>query len=185
MTSLAAAVVLAVALVGVTGCGKPDDGPPAAAVSRAASPRSQLTTPARPQVPPSPQASATAERSSSSSLSSSSAVSGSAAGTASGSGSAQTPAVVASPVFVGEACDPATDTEPGAAVNGLTLYCQPEPTGVSRWTSQSPPPQEAARPERGADCDPDDVGKVVPDASGRLVACLPDPAGGMRWSDVS
>lgn len=102
------------------------------------------------------------------------------------------PSVAPSPVFLGEACDPDRDSEPATAVNGLVLYCAqvPEitgadPSGVGRWSPGPPSQGTPTGPEPGGECDPADVGKVVPGADGRPLSCLREPDGAMRWADVS
>ncbi|WP_154677165.1 hypothetical protein [Parafrankia discariae] len=102
------------------------------------------------------------------------------------------PSVAPSPVFLGEACVPGHDVEPAVAVNGLVLYCAPEPGGAGagsatagRWSPEEPTQSTRSRPEPGSECDPVDVGQIVPGADGRPVTCLREPDGGMRWADVS
>ncbi len=104
------------------------------------------------------------------------------------------PSVAPSPVFLGEACDPDRDSEPAMAVNGLVLHCvqvpEPEitgaaPSGVGRWSPGPPSQGNPTGPEPGGECDPADVGKVVPGAGGRPLSCLREPDGAMRWADVS
>jgi hypothetical protein len=122
-----------------------------------------------------------------------------ASGTADGSGTTQpddtdsgepaSPAVAASPVFVGEPCAPSQDTAPQLAINGLLLYCVPQggtqsPTGLGTW-SDSPPKQQPTGPAPGAECSTSDVGQVQQDPSGRPVACLREPNGELRWADIS
>ncbi|ADP85094.1 hypothetical protein [Pseudofrankia inefficax] len=102
---------------------------------------------------------------------------------------AASPDVAASPVFVGEPCVPSQDSAPGAAINGLTLFCVPVagPTGsagLGAW-SDSPPKPQPSGPASGTACSSSDVGQVQRDPSGRPIACLRESNGDLRWADIS
>ncbi|WP_045876966.1 hypothetical protein [Pseudofrankia sp. DC12] len=121
---------------------------------------------------------------------------GAAAGTASGgpggsdaSEPAASPNVAASPVFVGEPCQPSQDSTPQAAINGLTLFCVPVAgaagsAGLGAW-SDSPPKPQPSGPAPGSECASSDLGQVQRDPSGRPIACLREPNGDLRWADIS
>lgn len=116
--------------------------------------------------------------------------SGAGAGASEGPATPSVPVPQPSPVFLGEACAPVTDTAPAMAVNGLMLYCVP-PVGAAaaleagRWSTEPPDSASQPRPEEGGTCSQADVGRVVPDAAGRPVSCLRDPTGALTWADVS
>ncbi|MCK9894354.1 hypothetical protein [Frankia sp. AgB32] len=104
-------------------------------------------------------------------------------------GAAGVPTALPSAVFVGEACAPDQNTGPAPAVNGLTLFCIPDTSGVSagglgRWATQ-PPVATQASPQVGGTCQQADMGRLVRDPSGRPLSCLRDPNGALSWSDVS
>ena len=105
-------------------------------------------------------------------------------GSPSASGEDELPTPQASPVFLGEACDPGADTR-AIAINGLVLYCGASSDGGYRWSPNpggSPSPT-GARP--GSECDPNQANTVTEGTNGRPFACLREPDGTFRWSDVS
>jgi hypothetical protein len=196
-------VVVAGALFGaLAGCGHDrTESTASSAVStdQAGAGPSARPDPARTTAPPAPTTEAGPSPAASGDSSGGSAgagASGTSGGTASGSpgGSdaseqATSPAVAASPVFLGEPCAPTQDSAPATAINGLTLFCVARSgaagaAGLGSW-SNNPPKQQPTGPAPGAECTSSDLGQVQQDQTGRPVACLREPNGDLRWADIS
>jgi hypothetical protein len=87
-------------------------------------------------------------------------------------------------VFLGEPCDPTTDTK-AVAINGLVLYCVPGANGGYLWSPSPGASPSPSGPRSGAECGPDQANEITEGSNGRPFACLREPDGTFRWSDVS